>query len=187
MNTLKTNTILVAARVHGVNDKIATLILGMLFGVEQVEVGPVVASILINIVAPKLEEEETKFDAIDEYHYGITEVISGCAVGLKLGVLQHHHVKKIINDCWKHPYVGYGLIQYLNETKILDEIGGSELDAILDEIVVGNTKVCAEIRAGKDKAIGALVGQVMKRCKADPAVVKELLFSKIRGAGQLTG
>lgn len=167
-------------RQHGVSDKMAKLALGMLFGIDAKEAYPIVATLLINIVQPKLDLEDTDFYDIETYHYGFTELLAGCAIGIHLGVLKTHHVRKIINDCWRYPYVGYSLIQYLNETKILDEIDGSVLDAAITKVMAENAAVCDNVRKGNDKAIGALVGKVLKEHKADPATVKNMLFDKIR-------
>ena len=183
MDSLIIDDVLTETRKSGINDKIAILTVGILIGVDQKKVGPRVAELLINVISPKLEEEETEFDKIEDYHYGITEIMVGCAIGLELGVLRYHHVKKIINDCWSFPYVGYGIIQYLTETNLLDELVGAALDLVIDKIIIDNVSICAKIRAGNDKAIGALVGQILKQHKADPATVKDLLFKKIRQVG----
>jgi aspartyl-tRNA(Asn)/glutamyl-tRNA(Gln) amidotransferase subunit B len=46
-----------------------------------------------------------------------------------------------------------------------------ELQAIVDQVIADNPDTVQTIRDGNDKAIGALVGQVMKatRGQADPA------------------
>ncbi|MFU8841852.1 MAG: Asp-tRNA(Asn)/Glu-tRNA(Gln) amidotransferase GatCAB subunit B, partial [Nitriliruptoraceae bacterium] len=52
-----------------------------------------------------------------------------------------------------------------------------ELRAIVEQVVADNTGTVADIRGGNTKAIGALVGQVMKatRGQADPRKTNELL------------
>lgn len=52
-----------------------------------------------------------------------------------------------------------------------------ELQAVVDQVVADNADTVAAIRDGNDKAIGALVGQVMKatRGQADPRLTNELL------------
>jgi aspartyl-tRNA(Asn)/glutamyl-tRNA(Gln) amidotransferase subunit B len=56
-----------------------------------------------------------------------------------------------------------------------------ELGRIIAEVVAANTEAVASVRAGNDKAIGALVGQVMKATggKADPRRTNELLRAAI--------
>lgn len=57
----------------------------------------------------------------------------------------------------------------------------SAIDAFVDEVLGQNPKVVEQIRAGAPKAVGFLVGQVMKKSagKADPKTVQELLKTKI--------
>ena len=65
-----------------------------------------------------------------------------------------------------------GLVQ-ITDTK--------EIEAIVDAIVAANPKPVADYRSGNKKAIGALVGQVMKktRGKANPQLVNQLLAKKL--------
>jgi len=58
----------------------------------------------------------------------------------------------------------------------------SALDAIVDQVLAANAKSVDEYRAGKDKALNALVGQAMKASqgKANPAQLTELLKAKLR-------
>jgi aspartyl-tRNA(Asn)/glutamyl-tRNA(Gln) amidotransferase subunit B len=53
----------------------------------------------------------------------------------------------------------------------------AELEMIVQEVISNNQKVADEIKAGELKAIGFLVGQVMKNSggKANPTVVQELI------------
>jgi aspartyl-tRNA(Asn)/glutamyl-tRNA(Gln) amidotransferase subunit B len=52
-----------------------------------------------------------------------------------------------------------------------------ELRAVVEQVVADNAGTVEDIRGGNDKAIGALVGQVMKATKgqADPRKTNELL------------
>ena len=67
--------------------------------------------------------------------------------------------------------------------KIVEEKGlvqisdTGELKRIVEEIVAANPQSVADFKAGKDRAIGFLVGQIMKatKGKANPGVVNELL------------
>ena len=55
------------------------------------------------------------------------------------------------------------------------------LERIIDEVIAANPDNVAQVRAGKDKAFNALVGQIMKasKGKANPQQVNELLRKKI--------
>ena len=57
------------------------------------------------------------------------------------------------------------------------------LEAAVDEVLSACATQAAEFRAGKEKVLGFLVGQVMKatRGKANPRMVNEILGRKLRG------
>jgi aspartyl-tRNA(Asn)/glutamyl-tRNA(Gln) amidotransferase subunit B len=58
-----------------------------------------------------------------------------------------------------------------------------ELAGIVDRVIADNPDVVDKIRGGADKAIGALVGQVMRETQgqADPKLTNELLRARIHG------
>lgn len=65
-----------------------------------------------------------------------------------------------------------GLVQISDE---------DQLNTIIEEVVANNPKPVEEFKAGKEKAIGFLVGQVMKATKgqANPGLVNKLLKEKL--------
>lgn len=66
-----------------------------------------------------------------------------------------------------------GLVQISDEGALL---------AIVDEVIGRNPQSVEDFRAGKDKAIGFLVGQIMKETKgkANPALVNKLLMERLK-------
>ncbi|MMZ69705.1 Aspartyl/glutamyl-tRNA(Asn/Gln) amidotransferase subunit B [compost metagenome] len=66
-----------------------------------------------------------------------------------------------------------GLVQISDEGAIL---------AIVKEVVANNPASVQDYKAGKDKAIGFLVGQVMKQSKgkANPGLVNKLLVEVLK-------
>ena len=58
----------------------------------------------------------------------------------------------------------------------------AELSKLVDEVVGKNPKAVEDFKAGKKKAVGALVGQIMKatKGKANPRVINELLNKKLQ-------
>jgi aspartyl-tRNA(Asn)/glutamyl-tRNA(Gln) amidotransferase subunit B len=65
-----------------------------------------------------------------------------------------------------------GLVQ-ITDTK--------EIETVIDKVIAANPKIVAEIKGGKEAAMGFLTGQVMKesRGKANPQMVNEMLKKKI--------
>jgi len=55
----------------------------------------------------------------------------------------------------------------------------SELDTLIQSVLAANPKAVSDIKQGKDKAIGALVGQIMKQQKTDPATLKDKILNII--------
>jgi aspartyl-tRNA(Asn)/glutamyl-tRNA(Gln) amidotransferase subunit B len=68
------------------------------------------------------------------------------------------------------------------EEKGLSQVSDSgAIEKFVDEVMAGNAKIVADIKGGNAKAMGALVGQVMKlsKGKANPAMVSEILKKKL--------
>ncbi len=65
-----------------------------------------------------------------------------------------------------------GLVQISDE---------GEIQAIVDKVIAANPQSVADFHAGKDRALGFLVGQVMKETKgkANPGLVNKLLKEKL--------
>ena len=65
----------------------------------------------------------------------------------------------------------------------LEQVSDEEsLSKIADEVIAANPKAVESIKAGQEKAIGFLVGQVMKatKGKANPAMVNIILKNKLK-------
>ena len=62
----------------------------------------------------------------------------------------------------------------------ITEVDDADLQALCEELLAANPKVVAEVRAGKEKALGSLVGQAKKRNpNVNPARVKEICLERI--------
>ena len=70
------------------------------------------------------------------------------------------------------------LIEQLGLKQISDT---GAIEKIVDEVIANNPKNVEEFKAGKEKALNGLVGQVMKasKGKANPAQVNQLLRQKL--------
>ena len=55
------------------------------------------------------------------------------------------------------------------------------IEAIVDAVIAANPKPVADYKSGNKKALGALIGQVMKQSKgkANPQMVNQLLADKL--------
>ena len=72
------------------------------------------------------------------------------------------------------------LIEKLGLKQISDT---GAIEKIVDEVIANNPKNVEEFRAGKEKALNGLVGQVMKasKGKANPGQVNQILRAKLAG------
>ncbi len=107
------------------------------------------------------------------------------------GIVSNSAAKNVFNALWGGPVlVGANI----NETAsgrsieaVIDFMGlrqmndSSALEKIIDEVIAANAKNAAEFKAGNEKALNALVGQIMKasKGKANPQQVNELLRKKL--------
>ncbi len=71
--------------------------------------------------------------------------------------------------------------------KLVDELGleqvsdTSLIEEIVDKVLANNAQSIADYKAGHDRALGYIVGQVMKESKgkANPSIAKELILKKL--------
>ena len=69
----------------------------------------------------------------------------------------------------------------VEETGLKQISDAGQLEEIVLKVIEANPSVVEDIKSGKDKAIGFLVGQVMKetRGKANPGMVNQIIREKI--------
>ena len=68
-------------------------------------------------------------------------------------------------------------VKYVEEHGLKQESDEGALKAVLEEVIAANPQAVEDYHNGKEKALGALVGQTMKRMqgKADPSAINKLL------------
>jgi len=71
----------------------------------------------------------------------------------------------------------------INEKNLVQVSDTGEIGAIIDKVMEENQDAVRKYRAGKQQALGHLVGQVMKKSqgKANPGLVNKLLVEKMKG------
>lgn len=72
-------------------------------------------------------------------------------------------------------------LAYMEKEGLLMVSDSGAIEGAVDQVLAENPKTVEEFHSGKEKVLGFLVGQVMKkmRGKADPGVVNELLRKKL--------
>jgi aspartyl-tRNA(Asn)/glutamyl-tRNA(Gln) amidotransferase subunit B len=89
---------------------------------------------------------------------------------------------KMAREVFDAVWAGEGEVDRVIEKRGLKQISDAgALEKLVDEAIAAGAKQVADYRAGKEKALQSLVGQVMKasRGKADPAQVNEILRRKL--------
>jgi len=99
--------------------------------------------------------------------------------------LSNNAAKTVLEALWAQPLEGLtplSLVDRVIDQKGLKQMNDTKaLEQIVDTVLSANADQIEQIKAGKDKAFNALVGQVMKATegKANPKDVSELMRSKI--------
>ena len=95
------------------------------------------------------------------------------------GTLSSKLAKKAFEAMWAEPDAS---IEQIIEQYGLQQITDTgAIEAMVDEVLANNAKAVEQFKAGNDKALNALVGQVMKasKGKANPTQVQELMKAKL--------
>ena len=97
---------------------------------------------------------------------------------IQKGTISGKIAKTVFVEMWKSQDSPEKIVKDKGLVQITDT---SAIEKIVDEVIANNQKAVEEYRAGKKKAIGALVGQIMKatKGKANPQMVNELLEKKL--------
>ena len=94
------------------------------------------------------------------------------------GTISGKIAKTVFAEMWKSSDSPEKIVKDKGLVQITDT---SAIEGVVAEVIAKNPKAVEEYRAGKKKAIGALVGQVMKltKGKANPQLVNQLLTKNL--------
>ena len=97
---------------------------------------------------------------------------------LKDNVINSKAGKKVFSEMVKDNKSAKALVKELGLEQVSDT---GAIEALVDEVLAANPQSVADFKAGKEKAIGFLTGQVMKksRGKANPPMVQAMLREKM--------
>lgn len=107
------------------------------------------------------------------------ENLAGLLKLISKGTISGKIAKKVFATMWKEGGKAEDIVKAQGLVQISDT---AELQKLVDEVVGNNPKAVEDFKAGKKKAVGALVGQIMKatKGKANPRVINELLNKKLQ-------
>ena len=95
------------------------------------------------------------------------------------GTISNNAGKQVLDVLWADASSTVDAIIEAKGLKQMNDTGA--LEKIVEDVIAANADNVAQVRAGKDKAFNALVGQVMKasKGKANPAQANELIKKKL--------
>ena len=93
---------------------------------------------------------------------------------IEKGTISNSAAKKVLNELFYNPEEPEKIVDRLGLSQVSDE---GELQKMLQEVMAQNPQSIVDYKAGKDRALGFLMGQVMKlsKGKANPQVISKML------------
>ena len=97
---------------------------------------------------------------------------------IQKGTISGKIAKTVFVEMWKSPDSPEKIVKDKGLVQITDT---GAIEKVIDEVIAKNSKAVEDYRNGNKKAVGALVGQVMKltKGKANPQMVNQLLAKKL--------
>jgi len=105
--------------------------------------------------------------------------LAGLVLRIADGSISNAIARKVFEALWNGE--GATADEIIERQGLKQVTDSSAIEAMVDEVIAANPKSVEEYRAGKEKALNALVGQVMKASggKANPAQVNELMRRRL--------
>jgi len=99
---------------------------------------------------------------------------------IKKGTISGKIAKQVFDEMFK---TGEKPEKIVTDKGLVQITDTKEIEEVVDKVIAANPQIVSDIKAGKDKAMGFLTGQVMKESKgkANPQMVNELLRKKLNG------
>lgn len=144
---------------------------------QQVQLAKSVSNWMMGEVSRQLNANE-KSEKNDGEIAVAPEQLARLILRVQEGVVSHASAKQILDCLWNEG----GDVDAIIRTKGLEQMNDSAaLEAWVEQAILQHPDNVAQVKAGKEKALNALVGQVMKASagKANPAQVQVLLKKKI--------
>jgi aspartyl-tRNA(Asn)/glutamyl-tRNA(Gln) amidotransferase subunit B len=93
--------------------------------------------------------------------------------------ISNNAARQVFDALWEDSSASVDAVIEAKGLKQMNDTGA--LEKIVDEVMAANAKNVAEFKAGNEKALNALVGQIMKasKGKANPQQVNEVLRTKL--------
>ncbi len=136
--------------------------------------GKLAANWIAGEIAARLNREEKTLADVPVS----AERFSGLLVRIADNTLSNKLAKQVFDAMWDGELDADAIIERDGLKQVSD---AGAIERLVEEAIAANPKAVEEFRAGKEKALNALAGQVMKasRGKANPGQVQEILRQKL--------
>lgn len=145
-------------------------------GLEDKDLARFIANYCVNVIVPHARENDIKLPKKD--HFIMLRSIYDL---VKSGKLSSTNAKSLCADLLESDKLPESIEQYTNSKGLIQVSDSGEIDKIVREVLDSNPQAVADIKNGEMKAVGFLVGQVMKASKgqANPGLAQQLIKKHI--------
>lgn len=138
----------------------------------DVELAKFLANWNVNILIPLVRDQKVVLPTND--HAPLEMAIYQL---IKQNKLSSTNAKALFEDLVAQPSLPQDIAAYAEQRGLLQESGEGAITAIVQAVLAQNPKAAEDVKNGEAKAIGFLVGQVMKQSqgKANPQLAQQLI------------
>ncbi len=136
-----------------------------------------ISNYIVNIEMPEIKNSEAPILSIDQRQQLYLKISSLA----RQNIISSSNIKVLIKDILKLDKLP-DIDQYIAQNKLVQNSDLDQLNEVVKKVILENPKVVEDIKAGVQKAIGFLIGQIMKETKgqANPVLINKLLNEQIK-------
>jgi aspartyl-tRNA(Asn)/glutamyl-tRNA(Gln) amidotransferase subunit B len=130
---------------------------------------------LVNVDIPLAKNNQIKLiNKRDILYKNISSMVQN-------NLLSSTTAKELINMCLINKVLPKDLVKYAQKNNLIQQSDQDDLKQIVELVISENKKAANDVAKGETKAIGFLIGQVMKASKgqANPELVKKIIEEKL--------
>ena len=144
--------------------------------VSLIEDSKLAANWVMTDVMRRLNAEEKEIAKLNLSAQSLAELLNYVISGK----INNNTAKKVLREMLETNKTASFIIEKNGLIQISDE---DELEKIIDEVIKENQQSIEDFKNGKDRALGFLMGQIMKKTKgkANPNTANKILIDKING------
>lgn len=143
--------------------------------VKNIDDAKLVSNWIMGDVLRRLKEEDLEIDSLRFDAKALADLI----LLVKEGKINNNTGKKVLRDMFE---TGKDPNKIVSEQGLIQINNENELEGIIDSVLDENEQSIIDFKNGKDRAVGFLVGQIMKKTKgkANPQLVNKMLMEKLQ-------